>query len=873
MLRELSIRKRVYITVGCIFVVSTAMIAYYSYSRQLSQLKESLKDLALTESRLFNSIIAADAEGLSRAHIGLDRLDGMIGLFAAGNRDELVKVAKPLFDDMKQKNNITHLYFIQQDGTVLLRAHKLQQSGDKVTRFTFKKAAETNGIASGIEMGKNFFSLRCVTPVSYQGKPVGYLEVGQEIDHVFHKMKDTTGNDVSVFLANDFLKEKNAQVNNEKVGSFTILDSTDKVTALKLAAAVGPELQKGLERPVVAVVDLKEAKYVVGISPVLDAAGRTTGVLFSQKNVTPLFAAMWRGIAVNTILFAAIFLGAITFLYLSLRKSLILFNDLKEHILKVTTTWDLSSLLRVNTRDEVGDLANALNAMVTSLREMVARIRDTSGQVADAAREISDNSARLTRASHMQASAAEETSSTMVQMAASIRTVASNADALAGNADQVSSSIQELGASSEQVAKSAEVMASSVSETSATIEQMTVSIEKVAQNADDLLSSVSETSSTIEQMTVSIDQVAGNSHELQQVVAESASIIGQMAASIKQVAGNVEEADSVAKIAAKEGSAGLQAGQEAVAAMKRVADVIDKTSTSILNLGRRSEEIGSIVKVINEIADQTNLLALNAAIEAARAGDAGRGFAVVAEEVRKLAERSVAATREIAQVIRQVQADTDESVRYGEIASREAGSSMELSLIAGGALENIVSSVGQTSKLMSQIARMTAEQSAASAQVIRAAEKMNQATNMVANAAREQALGGRQIRIAIERMNSITQEVTGATREQAQGSRQIRSAVENMNHVTGQVTIATREQALSARQIIAAVSTMTTMTQSVANATAEQKNGGETVVSAVGNISEVARDNLSSVEQIDKSAQDLASQAEELKALVAQFVI
>jgi methyl-accepting chemotaxis protein len=534
---------------------------------------------------------------------------------------------------------------------------------------------------------------------------------------------------------------------------------------------------------------------------------------------------------------------------------------------------DLTGRLEVKTRDEVGDLATALNDMVAGLRQMVGKIRDTSTEVAGTAGEISANTAQLTRAAHGQASASEETSATMVQMAASIQTVAGNADSLASNADEVSSSIQELGASSEQVAKSAEVMASSVSETSATIEQMTVSIERVAKNADELVSSVSETSSTIEQMTVSIDQVAGNSQELQQVVSASASTIEQMAASIRQVAKNVEEADSVAKRAAREGDAGQQAGQQAVAAMTRVAEVIEKTSASILNLGKRSEEIGTIVKVINEIADQTNLLALNAAIEAARAGDAGRGFAVVAEEVRKLAERSMAATKEIGQVIRQVQTDTAESVKYGEVASREAQASMELTTVAGGALENIVQSIERTSGLMSEIAKMTAEQANASSQVIRAVEKMNEATEVVANASREQATGGRQIRVAVERMNQITQEVSGAAREQAQGSRQIRIAVESMNHVTGQVTIATREQALSARQIVGAVSGMTAMTQSVANATAEQKKGGEMVVSAMENISDITRQNLASVEQLSRAAQGLSQQAEELAGLVATFKV
>jgi len=534
---------------------------------------------------------------------------------------------------------------------------------------------------------------------------------------------------------------------------------------------------------------------------------------------------------------------------------------------------DLVADVVVTSTDEVGQLLAAMKHMAESLRKMITGIRDTSGQVATAAGQISANSAQLTKAAHSQASASEETSATMVQMAASIQTVAANADSLASNADEVSSSIQELGASSEQVAKSAETMSSSVTETSATIEQMTVSIEKVARSTEDLASSVTETSSTIEQMTVSIDQVAGNSQELQKIVIDSAAIIEEMAASINQVARNVDAADAVAKSAAKEGNAGLQAGQQAAAGMARVADVIDKTSASIVNLGKRSEEIGGIVKVINEIADQTNLLALNAAIEAARAGDAGRGFAVVAEEVRKLAERSMVATKEIAQVIRQVQADTGESVKYGEIASREAKSSMELTTLAGNAIGNIVASIEQTSTLMSDIARMTAEQAKASNQVIRSVEKMNQATDVVANASREQALGGRQIRLAVERMNHITQEVTVATKEQAAGSRQIRIAVENMNHVTGQVSIATKEQSLSARQIVVAVNGMNSLTQSVANATSEQKKGGEMIVSAMENISDLTRENLSSVEQLSRAAQSLSQQAIDLSTMVAAFRI
>lgn len=478
---------------------------------------------------------------------------------------------------------------------------------------------------------------------------------------------------------------------------------------------------------------------------------------------------------------------------------------------------DLSKSLIVRNRDEIGLLGEALNQMVTGLKKMIGKIRDTSGQVASAANQISANSEQLNKAALSQASAAEETSSTMIQMTASIQSVAANAGSLALNADGVASSIQELGTSSEQVAKNAEVMAESVT----------------------------EATSAIEQMTVTIGQMADNNQEMQKVVGESAATIEQMAASIKEVAKNVEDADMVAKAAAQEAVAGQEAVNEALAAMQRVAEVIGKTAESIMNLDKRSEEIGNIVKVISGIADKSNLLALNASILAAQAGDAGLGFAVVAEEMRNLANQSANATKEIGNVISHVQADTGNSVKYGELAARAAQASMELSGAAGNSLNNIVKSIAQTSGLMSSITRMTAEQANASTQVIRAVEKMSHASNVLANAAREQA----------------------------QGSRQIRSSVEIMNSMTGQVTIATKEQSLSARQIMDAVNVINAMTQQVANATAEQKMGGKVVVSAVENISAITQGNLVSIEQLSQATQNLSRQATDLAVLIEEFKV
>jgi methyl-accepting chemotaxis protein len=532
---------------------------------------------------------------------------------------------------------------------------------------------------------------------------------------------------------------------------------------------------------------------------------------------------------------------------------------------------DLTAKSAAVSKDEVGQLLVSMNNMADKLRLMMARISATSSQVASAASQISSGSEALGRAAQSQSSATEETSSTMVQMAVSIQSVAQHAGSLLGHVGEVSSSIQELGASSEQVAKSSEQMASAVAETSATIEEMIASIDRVAENTEELAASVSETSATIEQMTVSIGEVAQNSQGLQQVVTETSAVVGEMTEAMRRMAGSAAEANAVASVATKEAVAGQTAVQEALAAMQRVSGVITKTADSVVNLGRHSDEIGNIVQVISQIADQTNLLALNAAIEAARAGDAGRGFAVVADEVRKLAERSVNATKEIGEVIKQVQADTLDSVKYGELATREAQASMDLSGVAGNALANIVRNIEQSGVLMAEIAAMTEQQAAASLQVNESVEKMSRSALQVASAAKEQAFGGRQIRIAVEKMNSITREVTGATREQSQGGKQIRIALESMNGVTRQVSLATREQAFSSGQILEAVTGMSSMTKLVADATSEQKKGGDMVVLATENISSLTRDNLAAVEQFAGSARELTLQANELIGMVGAF--
>jgi methyl-accepting chemotaxis protein len=265
-----------------------------------------------------------------------------------------------------------------------------------------------------------------------------------------------------------------------------------------------------------------------------------------------------------------------------------------------------------------------------------------------------------------------------------------------------------------------------------TFANLRATIGDIAQATDAVASAATQISSSTEEMASGIQEQSARTVEIAAAMEEMSQTISDNSKNATLAADTARES----KVAADQGG---EAVRNTVASVRNIGSAVENFATSILRLNDSSGQIGEIITVINDIADQTNLLALNAAIEAARAGEQGRGFAVVADEVRKLAERTMKATKEIESKISQIQQDSTAAVGFLEEGTTAVNKGIEQAEQAGVLLDGIVDISNAVVDVITQMATASEEQAATSAETTKNVQAISTVTQQTANAIQETA--------------------------------------------------------------------------------------------------------------------------------------
>lgn len=557
--------------------------------------------------------------------------------------------------------------------------------------------------------------------------------------------------------------------------------------------------------------------YAISL-PLVDANDEITGVLRLGVASKAINAQIY------ALLIWALLIGVIGFLlslglvYIFIAKFITRPVLTMETASEMIAAGDLTHTVAVSGNDEIAALGTALNRIAHNLKDMILKIGKITDGVSRVTVNIVTSSEGILKVADIQKKAVDETAVSTDSLDGSIATVSQSAENLSESADNTSSSIMQMKRSIEVVAESAKLFDSASQESSASIEEMITNIKQISDSLNNL-------SSSADAIASSIDQVNSTVKEIEQRANESVSL-----------------AEKVTEEASGKGLGAINAAMEG---MNEIKSSVSSLSTAINVLGKRSEDIGKILNVINEVTDQTNLLSLNAAILSAQAGEHGKSFSVVADHIRNLAERTAASTKEIATLISSVQDETHTSIKMASEGIKTVEKGLTLVKEVNSALIGIVESSQSSTEMSKAIQRGTAEQSI----VIR------------------------QITDAVKDMSLQVERISLALQEQSKGSKFILDITEKMKNLSHQVKTSTEEQRIGSGQIVQSAETISHQADQIAKSTKKQKDESIEIVKSMDKISSATSDLIQSAHGMRSTVGDLSDEAQNLRSELKKFKV
>jgi methyl-accepting chemotaxis protein len=419
---------------------------------------------------------------------------------------------------------------------------------------------------------------------------------------------------------------------------------------------------------------------------------------------------------------------------------------------------DTSQDVNLRRNDEVGRLADAFRSMIAYNKGMAAAA-DRLAQ-GDFMAEVSPQSEK------------DALGNAFAQMITHLRDLVGQ---VAKNALHLSEAAKRLAITSDQAGR--------------TTTQMAESVQQIAAGLSQQSDSVNKTASSAEQMEHAIEGIARGAQEQANAINQASAITNQIHISVQKVATNAQAGAATTTQAVENAHNGARTLEATISGIQSIQEKVGLSAAKIQEMGQRSEQIGAIIETISDIASQTNLLALNAAIEAARAGEQGKGFAVVADEVRKLAERSSNATKEIGNLIRGIQKSVAEAMKAMDEEAKEVDEGVERASQSDEALTEILKAIESVREQVGEIAATAQQISASTNQLVSSVESVSSVVEENSAAAEQMAAGSNEVIRAVEDIASVSEENSAAVEELSAGAKEMSAQVDEVN---------TAAQALSA---------------------------------------------------------------------------
>ena len=394
----MKIKQKITVLASVINIIMVAVILITNYQGKYNTLHEEIHNRHERFNKIFWNQVDADAISLEKTLTALTSNANLVNTFLSRDRQKLLNDSQPLFEKLKTQFDITHFYYIDTQGEVLLRVHKPSEYGDILKRATYLQAKKTGRLGKGIEMGKNYFSLRVVMPVYKNNELIGYFELGQELYHLIDAFKKITHADISMWVSSEYAKTHKVVKNFKQVNGWHQVMASDETLHHDVMNhfSTSSELKSNSHFE----IEISNSEYGVNTVAFKDAYNKDAGIIIISDIITSQHTEinnyMIKILIISFIIMSILF--AIT-LYLSrtIIRPLNNASDILKDISEGENEGSLDQRLKVEFNDEVGILAKNFNKFITKIKGIVDLVIESSSSLAQESKRMLTSMDEATR--------------------------------------------------------------------------------------------------------------------------------------------------------------------------------------------------------------------------------------------------------------------------------------------------------------------------------------------------------------------------------------------------------------------------------------------------------------------------------------------